>query len=84
MTVTGLLDDVRQLGIAMGSWYAPVNEYVNTEGEVVREIRRQRFVGWTTDETKAVAAAELGAVLRPYVSRDPLFSGWEVTVTVDT
>jgi hypothetical protein len=36
-------------------------------------------VAWTTDEAKASKASELGAIVMDYQSRDPKFSGWEVS-----
>lgn len=82
--MTGQLEAVRALGITMGTWYAPNTGLVNAEDGSVVEVSRQRFIGWTTDETAATAAGDLGALLRPYTSREPRFSGWEVIVTVDT
>jgi hypothetical protein len=40
-------------------------------------------VGWTTDEEKAKAAREEGAIATEYASPDPAFAGWEIVVHPD-
>jgi hypothetical protein len=82
--VSDLLTDLRSLGLAMGSWYAPCEEAVrDDEGNTTDEtITTQRFIGWTTDQTKAMAAQDLGAMLRPYTSSDQRFNGWDVSARI--
>jgi hypothetical protein len=70
-----LVEQLRALGLSMGSVY-PTFDGVS-DGEPVRS---RRYRGWTTDESKATAARELGATAVRYESADPRFSGWEVNV----
>ena len=64
----------------MGGSYRPMEVTSEDEdGEPVTYVY-QRWVGWTTDETMADAAANLGATIHSYTSRDPRFSGWEVSI----
>lgn len=52
-----LLEQLREIGLAMGGRYAAVE--VPTEDEAGEKVTAvyQRYVGWTTDEAKADAAA---------------------------
>ncbi len=70
-----VLEQVRELGVAMGSCYAPTVRVVAGERIAVRS-----WVGWTTDERAADSARELGATVRPCPSSDPRYSGHEVVV----
>lgn len=76
-----LLRQLRGMGLAMGGSYPP-HEFV-TDDETGEQVTtaRQRWFGWTTDEAKANAAREAGAVVTTYRSTDDRYSGWEVSVT---
>lgn len=45
----------------------------------MRALHRGYHVGWTTDRAKGDAARDLGATVNWYQSRDPRFSGYEVS-----
>jgi hypothetical protein len=61
--------------------YAPFDFDVRDgDGPTGETITVRPYVGWTTDEAKATAAGEAGATVREYRSKDPQFSGWEVSV----
>ena len=81
VAAVSLLQQLRDLGLPMGSWY-PAHDFTTTNeaGEEVT-VRRRRYIGWTTDDAKAQAAADLGAVVIPYRSELQEFCGHEVTVT---
>jgi phosphoglycerate dehydrogenase-like enzyme len=66
----------------MASCYAPSDFDVRDDHGVPtgETITVRPYVGWTTDEAKANAAREAGATIREYRSKDPQFSGWEVSV----
>ncbi len=75
-----LLAQLHEIGLAMGGRYAPVEVTTEDEdGESVTVVY-QRHVGWTTDQAKADAAQAAGARCSRYISDDPRFSGWEVSV----
>jgi len=79
-----MLEELRALGLPMGSWYEPVETVRQLEPDTEpEEVTLQTFVGWTTDQAKAEAAHELGAEIRPYRSSEPRFSGWEVVARVE-
>lgn len=73
-----VLEQLRALGLPMISRYAPITG----EDENGEPYARQRFVSWTTDETKATAAGDLGALVVPYRSFAEGYSGWEVSCVV--
>ena len=77
-----LVEQLRGIGLAMGSWYSPFEQAVRDEEghETGETISVRQFVGWTTDQAKATAAEEAGATLREYRSADSDCSGWEVVV----
>ena len=68
-----MIEQLREIGLPMGTRYAP---------RTVDETTTRTFVGWTSDEAKATRAQELGATIRPYVSSDARFNGWEVSCSV--
>jgi len=72
-----MIEEVRALGLKMGSWYAPVT----TKNDDGTSKTTQRFYGWTTDREKAEKAKALGVHVSPYYSRDPEFCGWELALT---
>lgn len=78
-----LVEQLREAGLPMGSWYRPHKQAVFDENseDTGETITARRFVGWTTDQAKADAATELGATVTAYHSLDPTCSGWDVTVT---
>jgi len=71
-----MIEEVRALGLKMGSWYAPHT----TKSDDGSSRTVQRFYGWTTDREKAEAARELGAHVTNYYSRDPEFCGFDIEV----
>jgi hypothetical protein len=73
-----LIEQLRALGLSMGTVY-PQSTH---EDEDENRVTTRRYISWTTDEAKAHAAVRLGATLRPYVSRDPECSGFEITANV--
>ena len=57
-----MIDQLRALGLPMGSHYAPVTEMdAETDAETGGARTTRRVVGWTTDAAKADAARDLGA-----------------------
>jgi hypothetical protein len=62
----------------MGGSYQP-RPYTDPETQEVTGTQTLH-VGWTIDSAKADAARELGATVTPVGSRDPAFTGWEVSV----
>jgi hypothetical protein len=67
VTVT-LVEKLRELGLALGTRYAPLEQVVLDDE------------GRPTDEAKAIAVGEAGATVYQYRSSDPSYSGWEVSV----
>ncbi len=76
--LTGLLDDLRACGLPMGARYAPA-PFTDPLTEATGTA--QRFISWTTDESKD-ASREAGATVIEYLSTDPRFNGWEVTARI--
>lgn len=76
------LRQLRALGLPMRGAYPPYESQVGGQANEQVAVMRQRWIGWTTDEEKARAAKDAGAVVTPYSSSDARFSGWEVTVSV--
>ena len=75
-----LLEQLRALGLPMGGSYRP-QSFTSTEDDGSEvTVTRQQWIGWTTDRKKADAAKELGANVTLRTSRDPRFSGWDVSV----
>jgi len=54
----------------------------NEVGLKMGGLHHGNHIGWTTSREKAERAREAGALLRPYYSRDPEFSGWEIVFAV--
>ena len=76
-----LLDQLHEIGLPMRGRYAPHTfTTLDENNEPVPQVG-QRYVGWTTDQAKADAAREAGATVTSYRASDPMFSGWEVSVT---
>jgi hypothetical protein len=75
--VLTLVEQLRALGLSMGTVYPPHTSPPDDEGQT---RTTQRYVCWTTDEAKANAAKDLGASLVPYksFSGDSSCDGWEV------
>ena len=79
MVALSLVEQLRGLGLAMGTQYAPATA---TDAETGEEVTTRLVIGWTTDEAKATAAEEAGAWITAYQRADtpPRFRGWEVAV----
>jgi hypothetical protein len=63
----------------MGGRYPPTSF---TDPETKEDHVAQLHMGYTTDEAKVEKARDLGATVTSCASRDPRFSGWEVSVRV--
>jgi hypothetical protein len=75
-----IVEQLRARGLSMGTVYPSFTSAPDEETGEVATTRRYR--GWTTDETKATAARDLGASAVRYESTDPRFSGWEINAVV--
>lgn len=77
------LEQVRELGIEMGSSYAP--RFAAGRPEIADDHDRwvRTYIGWTTDPGKRAALEAIGVRLRPYRSTAERFSGLEVLVDVE-
>jgi hypothetical protein len=76
---TQLLNELRAIGLPMTSRYVFERPARDTDGATETV---SHYLAWTTSRERAEQASDLGAVLRPYKSRDAQFSGWEIRVTV--
>ena len=75
-----LLDELRQAGLSMLGAFPP-REFETTDetGDPVTVVQQLR-IGWTTDETKANAARDLGATVTFCRGSEPQWDGWEVSI----
>lgn len=76
-----MLAQLRRLGLAMGGSYPPREFTTTDEGGEQSTVMRQLCIGYTTDESKAAAARDLGATVTRCPSADPAFIGWEVSIS---
>jgi hypothetical protein len=77
--VSELLSELRGFGLPMGGSYPPTPF---TNPETNEDHTTQLHIGWTTDESLADKAREVGATVTAYTSKDSRFNGWEITVRV--
>lgn len=77
-----LLGQLRALGLPMQGAYPPYESQVGSQADEQVPAMRQRYIGWTTDEAKATAAKDAGAVVTHVPASDARYNGWEVTLTV--
>lgn len=73
--MTELLSDLRGAGLAMGTRYAPAPF---TDPDTKEDHVSVLCVGYT----KAEKAREAGATVTTCASRDPRFTGYEITLRV--
>lgn len=70
-----------EIGLPMRGSYPPFEGAEIREGGEQVTVTRQRWIGWTTDEAKAEAARQAGAVVTYYRASEPAYCGWETTLT---
>jgi hypothetical protein len=76
-----LLEKLRsEVGLRMGSSFRPQPNTIKDENGEDVHVVRQWWYGWTRDKEKADAAREAGATVTSCPSRNPRFSGYEVSV----
>ena len=58
-------------------------EYARSIGVPCNGLQAGRRIGWTVDLAKAEDLRARGATVRPYLSRDPAYSGAEISFQPD-